>query len=145
MLWVLGLLWVLVVMVPTSFQHRSFLFLLLTGASVILGIGEAARTFGKDGSAFQQKPIGPPPIKDSPQGVSAPAPPPASAAAARPQAVGSFYIPVALNRGRKIERIVSKKLALFCFNIAVRKLPIKKPRIWEDATEDRGRTRPAFG
>jgi hypothetical protein len=75
MLWVLGLLWVLVVMVPTSFQHRSFLFLLLTGASVILGIGEAARTFGKDGSAFQQKPIGPPPIKDSPQGVSAPAPP----------------------------------------------------------------------
>jgi hypothetical protein len=49
MLSALGLLRVVAVMNPTSFQHRGLVFLLPTEASVILSfklcIGEAARAF----------------------------------------------------------------------------------------------------
>ena len=48
-LWVLGVLWLLGLMVPTSFQHRGLVILLLTGASLIfgisLGLGYAAQPF----------------------------------------------------------------------------------------------------
>ena len=38
MLWVLGGMWLLGVMVPTKSQHRGLVLLLLTSASVFLGI-----------------------------------------------------------------------------------------------------------
>ena len=46
----LGVLWVAGLLVPTSFQHRGILFLLLTGASLLLGValslGQLGRSFG---------------------------------------------------------------------------------------------------
>jgi hypothetical protein len=120
-LWVLGLLCVLVMMVPTSFQHRGLLFLLLTGASVILGvalgIGEATRAFGwQNGSALSANSDWATDEKDHQQG-RAPSPPglgSSNGSLTIPLGrVGSFCIPAGLNRDREIERIVSKKLALF--------------------------------
>ena len=49
LLWSLGALWVLGLMIPIRFQNRTILLLLLTGASLILGIawglGNALRPF----------------------------------------------------------------------------------------------------
>jgi hypothetical protein len=46
----LGILWVAALLVPTSFQHRGMLFLLLTGVSLLLGValslGQLGRSFG---------------------------------------------------------------------------------------------------